>query len=55
MWDRMWFKIKNAFLKLRHKLLGYAYVPPPPDPIICPDAIEIEMGERNYNNVNSGS
>ncbi|CDW77565.1 uncharacterized protein at3g58460-like [Stylonychia lemnae] len=41
MWTSMLRKIRMAFLKIRHKLLGYEYVRPMPDPVICPDSIEL--------------
>ena len=41
-WTTIIKTVKNSFLKMRHRLFGYQYVPPPPEPIICPNAIELE-------------
>ena len=40
-WKAIFGRIRMAYFKLRHKLLGYNYIRPQPDPVICPDSIEL--------------
>ena len=42
LWSVAWNATKNAVLKVRHRLFGYEYVSGPPEPVICPNAIELE-------------
>ena len=45
-WRITFKRVIHYLNKVRAKIFGYDYIPPQPDPIICPDSVE--MVERNF-------
>jgi hypothetical protein len=55
LWDLTWKRVIHAVMKVRQRLFGYNMVPEPPEPVICPNAIELEDRRASSTRVNSDS
>ena len=42
MWSQLWRKLFHITMRIRQRLFGYNYIPEPPEPVICPNSIELE-------------